>query len=137
MNTRKLERETGVDRSAWRKLEAEGVAVTRKTKKAVLARRERLDEERIAKMKLQREILETELAQRRGELISRARVEQDALSAGSMLSAHAYAMAATLPGQLVGLPENEIFVRLQSAIDRFIEDARAALAVCAAADTGD
>jgi hypothetical protein len=134
MNTRKLERETGVDRSAWRRLDAGGAELSPNARAEVLARRERWDEERIRKMKVQREILETELAEKRRKLVSVQAVEAACLSAGAMMSAKAYALAESLPGMLVGMSEPEMHRRILSAVDQFIADFREAMDQCAAAD---
>jgi hypothetical protein len=133
MSTRKLERETGVDRSAWRKLKEAGAGdINAKTRAEVLARRERLDEERIRKMQVQREILEAELAEKRRELVSAKAVEAACSNAGAIMSAKAYALAESLPGMLVGLNEVEMHSRILGAVDRFILDFREAMARCAA-----
>ncbi len=137
MNTRKLERETGVDRSAWRKLEGKAGAaeLSSKERAEVLARRARLDDERLRKLTVQRELLEAELAHKRGELISRARVEADALAAGAAMSALARSFYLDLPGQLVGLTEREMSARIAAAVDVFITNFRLAMDRCAQPDS--
>ena len=81
----------------------------------------------LAKMKVLRQVesLDFELARKRGEYISRDKVRESALKAGSLLSAEFLSIVGDTPGILAGLDEISVKEKLQARLDtterRFIE----------------
>ena len=81
----------------------------------------------LAKMKVLRQVesLDFELARKRGEYISRDKVRESALKAGSLLSAEFLSIVGDTPGILAGLDEISVKSKLQARLDtterRFIE----------------
>jgi len=81
----------------------------------------------LAKMKVLRQVesLDFELAKKRGEYISRDKVREASLKAGSLLSAELLSIVGDTPGVLAGENELTVKAKLQSRLDtmekRFIE----------------
>ena len=76
------------------------------------------------KLEVETKRLEFHFAIDRGEYISKASIEEGGLAAGAALAAEINAISNDLPGQLVGLDERQIRVRLMARMNEVLTNFR-------------
>jgi hypothetical protein len=124
-STRKLAKSTALTRQELRTLQKEGVTISDpKSLEARAAHRAALELERLKKLTLETELMQTRLDRERGNLISVDQVASDTTAAVAGFTAELYAFGDDLPGQLVGLTEVAIRNRLLTRIDLLIDRVR-------------